>query len=133
MPDERMLKLKWLDVISRDTRYSKDAYLFCARAVRQALKQRNRDRNVGGREIVETSLRAAKDEFGPMARSVLEHWGIVSPMCIGDIVFRMVEEGVLGKSADDSIDDFDLSNSMEGIFDPEKEYVLQDDKARLRN
>jgi uncharacterized repeat protein (TIGR04138 family) len=41
-----------------------------------------------------------------MARTVLEHWGIRRTTDVGEIVFALVECGVLIKQDEDSLDDF---------------------------
>lgn len=46
-----------------------------------------------------------------MARLVLEHWGVRTTRDIGDIVFTLVELGLLISQAQDSRDDF------LGVFD----------------
>ena len=53
----------------------------------------------------------AIERFGPMARSVLEHWGIERTADVGAIVFALVESGVLIKQDEDSPADF------EDVFD----------------
>jgi uncharacterized repeat protein (TIGR04138 family) len=49
----------------------------------------------------------ALHRFGPMARTVLEHWGIGRTTDVGNIVFALVECGVLIKQDEDSLADFD--------------------------
>jgi uncharacterized repeat protein (TIGR04138 family) len=46
-----------------------------------------------------------------MARTVLEHWGIRATVDIGELVFALVEAGILIKQEEDLLDDFN------GIFD----------------
>ncbi len=48
----------------------------------------------------------ALDRYGPMARTVLEHWGIHTTEDIGDIVFAMVDFGILTKQDEDRREDF---------------------------
>ena len=129
MSADRKIRVRLYDVIEQDPQYSKEAYLFCLRAVRQTLQSRDRKGHVKGQDIVDTSYRVAHHEFGPMAKTVLQHWGIASPRCIGNIVFRLVENGILKKSDDDSIDDFAAHRSIDEIFNPEKEYMF---KKRLK-
>jgi uncharacterized repeat protein (TIGR04138 family) len=53
-------------------------------------------------------------EFGPLARTVLEYWGIFTTEDIGKIVFILVEEKLLFKNEEDDIQDF------ENVYDFEK-------------
>jgi uncharacterized repeat protein (TIGR04138 family) len=52
-----------------------------------------------------------------MARSVLEYWGISSTRDLGEIVFALVELGVLVKQEDDTIDSFDGVFDFEEVFE----------------
>jgi hypothetical protein len=45
-------------------------------------------------------------EFGPLAKTVLNEWGIENCAQVGDIVFQLVQYGVLGKSETDRPEDF---------------------------
>ena len=46
-------------------------------------------------------------QFGPMAMTVFEEWGIHQCRDFGDIVFNMVENGLLAKTEKDNRADFD--------------------------
>ena len=45
-------------------------------------------------------------QFGPMAITVLEEWGVKKSGDFGDLVFNMVEAGLLKKTEKDSREDF---------------------------
>ena len=55
---------------------------------------------------------------GLMARTVLEHWGIHATQDLGDIVFALVECGILIKQEDDRKEDF------RAVFDFEEAFEL---------
>ena len=59
----------------------------------------------------------ALQRFGVTARLVLEHWGLRGTRDIGDIVFTLVEMGLLVSQPQDSRDDFlgvfDFENAFE--------------------
>jgi uncharacterized repeat protein (TIGR04138 family) len=55
-------------------------------------------------------------EYGPMALSVLNHWGIQSTMDFGEVVFHLVDKGVLGKTEDDRREDFADGYSFDEAF-----------------
>ena len=59
----------------------------------------------------------ALDRFGLLARSVLAHWGIVCTEDVGDIVFALVEGGVLVKQDEDRIEDFRDVYDFEEVFE----------------
>ncbi|MBN1425902.1 hypothetical protein JXA88_15235 [Candidatus Fermentibacteria bacterium] len=73
--------------------------------------------HVSGSTVVKKVCALAQERFGIAARLVLEYWGIRSTRDIGLLVFDMVEEGVIGVSPEDSIDDFsevvDLHEALE--------------------
>ena len=64
-------------------------------------------------EVRDLALR----RFGPLARTVLEHWGIHSTGDVGEIVFILVDCGVLIKQPTDSREDFEGLFSFEEAFE----------------
>ena len=91
--------------------YAETAYLFILSALHYTIERRGEARHISGRELAEGCRDLALERYGPMARSVLEYWGIRSTRDLGAIVFALVECGVLVKQEEDSLDDFD------GVFD----------------
>lgn len=63
-------------------------------------------RHVSGGELLDGIRKFALKEFGPMTRTVLKHWGVTRCEDFGEIVFIMVEKGVLGKTDEDRKEDF---------------------------
>ena len=99
-------------VVSRDTRFARDAYLFVREALDftqklAARQSRGRLRHVTGQELLNGIRDFALREFGPMAPTVFEHWGVQSCRDFGDIVFNMVDIGLLAKTEKDSRTDFE--------------------------
>lgn len=85
-------------ILSRDARYHRDAYLFVREALEYTQKtsgqdKRGRMRHVSGQELLAGIRDFALDQFGPMAMTVLEEWGIRQCEDFGEIVFNMVEIG----------------------------------------
>jgi len=95
----------------RNPRYQETAYFFVLSALHHVLERLGHARHISGRELAEGVRDLALRRFGPMARTVLEHWGIESTADVGEIVFALVDAGVLIKQDDDSPEDF------EAIFD----------------
>ncbi|HSJ10040.1 MAG TPA: Minf_1886 family protein [Longimicrobiales bacterium] len=90
----------------RNPRYVEAGYLFVLSALNYVLERMPEPRHITGRELAEGVRDLALERFGPMARSVLEHWGIESTADVGEIVFLLVETGVLIKQDEDSRADF---------------------------
>ena len=104
--------------IARDTRYPLEAFLFVQRGldftVRRAhgepptnLEEENQqNRHVGGRDLCFGLRDFAVEEYGMLARTVLKRWNIRTSEDFGQIVFSMVEAGVMQKTDEDRIEDF---------------------------
>ena len=112
-----------VDLIRReDARYEKKAYFFVRRGLDFTInraEEKNPDRetrHVRGPELLEGIRDYALDQFGPMALTLLRDWNIRSCRDFGEIVFQLVDYGVLGKTEDDSIEDFDDGFDFEEAF-----------------
>lgn len=101
---------------AQQPRYAEEGYLFVLSALHHTLETLQEPRHIAGRELVTGVRDLAIGKFGPMARSVLGHWGIHSTEDIGAIVFALVECGVLIKQPTDSPADF------QDVFDFEEEF-----------
>jgi uncharacterized repeat protein (TIGR04138 family) len=119
------LKLKLYDVVRHDPRYSSEAYLLCLEAARAIQNEGLSSAALNAREILRRSLDQAIETYGPMARSVLSHWGVVSPQCIKNIVLKLSETGAIqgwigepvpNAAADDRWDSF-FGISKDCIFE----------------
>jgi uncharacterized repeat protein (TIGR04138 family) len=118
----------------KDPRYSRNAYLFMREAldhtqknvVKSAREGRGTPaekrtesvpiRHVTGQELLEGIRVYALEQFGPMALTVFEDWGIRSCADFGEIVFNMVEIGLLAKTEKDSRADFQGGYNFDRIF-----------------
>jgi uncharacterized repeat protein (TIGR04138 family) len=105
------------DLAESSDRFKTEAFLFVYRALEHCRKRLKRAGHVTGQELVESARQVAVEEYGPMAKSVLNHWGIESTEDIGTIVFLMVDNEFLSRTDDDTIEDF-----KDG-FDFETEFV----------
>jgi uncharacterized repeat protein (TIGR04138 family) len=95
----------------RESRFDERAYLFVLAAlefVQQRLPER---RHLTGRELAEGCRDLALARYGVLARTVLEHWGIHSSADFGEVVFTLVETGLLMSQPQDNKQDFI------GVFD----------------
>ena len=101
------------EIVRKDSRYERDSYYFVREGLDFTLKMLKKHtrtqtahRHVSGHELLEGLRRYALDQFGPMAKTVLDHWGVRKCDDFGEIVFNMVERGVLGKTEQDKLEDF---------------------------
>jgi uncharacterized repeat protein (TIGR04138 family) len=90
----------------RDPRYKADSYEFVMQALTFTQKEFEKSGHVSGQDLLEGIRRLALKLYGPMARTVLTHWGISKTEDFGNIVFNMIAGKLLSKTEDDSIDDF---------------------------
>jgi uncharacterized repeat protein (TIGR04138 family) len=102
---------------ARHPRYHSTAYLFILAALHHVIDGLPEPRHISGQELAEGVRDLALERFGPMARTVLEHWGISATRDLGDIVFALVECGVLLRQDDDSPADFDNVFDFEDAFE----------------
>ena len=93
-------------ILERDSRYRAEAYIFVREGLDHTVRQLEKPRHVSGQELLEGIREYALDEYGPVARRVLSEWGINDCLDFGNIVFNLVNEGLLGKTDEDSIEDF---------------------------
>lgn len=109
-------------IVTKDPRYSREAYLFLREALdhtqkmvaktpkdaapRQAAKKDDAPRHVSGQQLLEGIRDFALQQFGPMTTTVLGEWGIRRCEDFGELVFSMVENSLLAKTDKDSRDDF---------------------------
>lgn len=56
-------------------------------------------------------------EYGPMARMVLEVWGIETSRDFGSVVYNLIEVGIFGKQKGDSREEFDNMPPLDFILD----------------
>ena len=98
----------------RNPRFHGKAYLFLLSALQLVLAGLDAPRHVSGEELALGVRDLALKQYGPMARTVLAHWGIHDTEDLGEIVFAMVDCGVLIKQEEDSREDF------QGLFDFEE-------------
>ncbi|MFH1755739.1 MAG: Minf_1886 family protein [Candidatus Latescibacterota bacterium] len=104
----------------RDDRYHGDLYGFVMLGLEYTCSSLGEYRHVSARELVEGLCAYAKKTYGLMAFTVLNHWGIRSTRDFGMAVFHLIDEGVLFKRDEESVEDFDnlldLQEALEGCY-----------------
>jgi uncharacterized repeat protein (TIGR04138 family) len=113
-------------IVVKDPRFHRDAYLFVREALDHTRKVverpgRNRVRQTVGQHVTGQELLAgirdyALSQYGPMAITVLEEWGVHQCRDFGDIVFNMVEASLLAKTEDDNRSDFEGGYDFDVAF-----------------
>jgi uncharacterized repeat protein (TIGR04138 family) len=102
----------------RHPRFHAKAYYFVLTALHSVIEGLGQPRHITGRELAVGVRDLALARYGPMARSVLGHWGIHATEDVGCVVFALVEQGILVKQDEDRLEDFS------GVFDFEEAFEL---------
>jgi len=111
---------------AKDPRYTRDAYAFVRealdytqRAMGQGKRVDGKITHVTGQELLGGVRDFALSQYGPMTITVFEEWGVRNCGDFGEIVFNMVEIGLLAKTEKDSRTDFqDVYGFDEAFRDP---------------
>ncbi|MGE0432495.1 MAG: Minf_1886 family protein [Planctomycetota bacterium] len=102
--------------LREDTRYRPEAYSFIFDALRYTVRMLGLDRlpddatreerHVSGQQLLEGVRRLALRQFGFLAKTVFESWGIRTTRDWGEIVFNLIRTGHMNKQERDDIRDF---------------------------
>lgn len=112
-------------ICKEDTRFDRKAYAFVRQALDHTvkeLKKKNPERtqktsHVSGAELLWGIRAFALDQYGPLAKTVLNRWGVEQCTHFGDIVFNLIEYQVFSKTEADRREDF------ANIYDFEEAFV----------
>jgi len=105
------------EIVKRDSRYEIEGYNFVLLAFNYTSAKLKSPGHISGKDLLEGIREYALQQYGPMARILLEHWGIKQSSDFGEIVFNLVDSGLLGKSENDNIDDFKNGFDFVEAFD----------------
>jgi uncharacterized repeat protein (TIGR04138 family) len=109
-------------ILAKDKRYHRDSYLFVREALDHTQKavgkltKGGHIRHVSGQELLSGIREYALEQFGPMAITVFEEWGIRSCADFGEMVFVMVEHSLLAKTDKDTRADFESGYDFQEAF-----------------
>lgn len=123
------------ELLRRDRRYHRNAYFFVFEALRYAQDQLGlgqpsimddpaleEQRHVTGQQLCEAIRRYAVDQYGMLAKSVLNEWGVHKTADFGEIVFSLIEIGQMKKTNSDRREDFeevfDFNDGLRDAFLP---------------
>jgi uncharacterized repeat protein (TIGR04138 family) len=108
------------ELLRRDRRYHRDAYFFVFEALRFAQEQLGlggmlkgepadveEERHISGQQLCEAIRQYAIQQYGMLAKNVLNEWGVRTTGDFGEIVFNLIEIGQMKKTQHDRREDFD--------------------------
>src|SRR5580704_5170426 len=111
-------------ICKEDLRYDRKAYEFVRLGLDHTVKElRKREagkteppRHVSGGELVQGLRVYALDQYGPLAKTVLNAWGVRACRDFGEIVFNLIEYKVFSKKDSDRREDFDRGYDFDEAF-----------------
>jgi len=118
-----------VSILKRDKRFDPHAYFFLKDALDFTLKRiadanGGQARHVSGPELLAGYRDFALEQFGPMAATLMNEWGVRKCQDVGDMVFHLIEEQVFGKQESDRREDFsecfDFEDSLVAPFQPKR-------------
>jgi uncharacterized repeat protein (TIGR04138 family) len=137
-PSERFVKL-----LEEDRRYKIEAYAFVFDALSYAqdelelgkespsepsefIEEEEEEsggphKHVSGQELCEAIRQFALEQYGYMAKTVLNSWGVYATSDFGEIVFNLIRIGKMRKTPKDRREDFDKVYDFDVAFEREFE------------
>ena len=105
----------------RAGRFHPRAFFFVLAALERHQQRLPERRHVSGGELAHACRELALEQYGLLARTVLDHWGIRTTADIGEIVYALIDAGLLIRQPDDRPEDFECVYHFDRAF--EHEYV----------
>ncbi len=111
-------------ICKEDTRFDRKAYDFVRQGLDHTVKEVKRkqpertgkSQHVTGAELLNGIRHYALDQYGPLAKTVLNKWGVRRCSDFGDIVFNLIEYNVFSKTESDRREDFAEIYDFEEAF-----------------
>lgn len=112
-----------VQLLRNDPRYTIEAYQFVREALSYAQDvlglgsdqppqeeefdpRQPSERHLTGQQLCEAIRKYAIEQYGYMAKVVLNRWGVTKTGDFGNIVYNLIEVGMMKKSAEDRREDF---------------------------
>ncbi|HLZ46378.1 MAG TPA: Minf_1886 family protein [Gemmatimonadales bacterium] len=106
MSDVATLDAALAEIRKRDGKYHERAYVFVLAALEFAQTRLPARRHLSGAELACACRDFALEQFGMLAGAVLTHWGVHTTEDFGEIVFMLIEVGLLARQPTDKLEDF---------------------------
>ena len=139
---------RFTELLQRDSRYRVDAYAFVFEALNYAQQELDMgeerpsepmemeeedeaartgpQKHLSGQELCEAIRKYALLQYGYLAKTVLNSWGINTTGDFGEIVFNLIGIGRMRKTDDDQREDFDDIYDFETAFHEDFEISQSD-------
>lgn len=111
-------------ICKEDTRYDRKAYDFVRLGLDYTVKEIKkkegartaRSRHVSGPELLDGLRAYALEQYGPLAKTVLNSWGVTACKDFGEIVFNLIEYNAFSKTESDRREDFADLYNFDDVF-----------------
>ncbi|MCR9294055.1 MAG: hypothetical protein NXI32_15120 [bacterium] len=114
-----------VELLQQDQRYHIEAYQFVREALAYAQEimkmptaGEKGEHHISGQQLCEAIRQYALEQFGFMAKTVLNSWGVYSTADFGEIVYNLIRIKHMKKSDADRREDFDNVYDFANAFDP---------------
>jgi len=91
------------------------------------------ERHVSGQELCEAMRKYAHEQYGYLAKNVLNHWAINSTGDFGEIVFNLIEIEQMRKTPNDRREDFDNVFDFDEGFQHNFQFSMPDSSEEHRS
>jgi uncharacterized repeat protein (TIGR04138 family) len=116
MSDVATLEAALAEIRKRDGKYNERAYVFVLAALEFAQTRLAARRHMSGGELAWACRDFALEQFGMLASAVLSHWGVQTTEYFGQIVFMLIDVGLLAQQPSDRIEDFERVYEFTEVF-----------------
>lgn len=116
MSDLATLEEAFQRIGQQDGRYHERGYLFVLAALEYAQGKLPARRHLTGAELAWACRDFALEQFGLLAATVLSHWGIRRTEDLGQMVFTLIDVGLLARQPSDKREDFDRVYDFAEVF-----------------
>ena len=119
-----------IELMQQDQRYHLEAYQFVREALAYAQKvmkmpatkdegtEAKQDHHLTGQQLCQAIREFALEQFGFMAKTVLNSWGVYTTGDFGEIVYNLIRIKEMRKSKSDRREDFDDQYDFDVAFEP---------------
>lgn len=113
-----------IEEISREHgKFHEQAYAFVREALDYTVSRMKNPGHITGAELLEGIRGLAREKFGRLTNLVFAQWGVTTTRDFGEIVFHLVDAGILSKRDSDSLADF------ENVYDFNDAFYVEIDPA----
>ena len=102
------IETKIAQLVEKEPAYTADAYHFVSKAVTFTVSRLQKHRHVSALELLKGTGELAVQEYGAVARQVLNEYGLCRASDVGKVVYLLIGAGILSASDDDDPEDFNV-------------------------